>query len=142
MAKKNDTSVMTLLQYDRTNTYVSSGRKVSPTLSIGRTGGFSLNKAAVDMLKAKQGSSLAFLQDENNPSDWYIRFVGANGFELRIDSKGSALFNSAMLKQKLFDSIEYTEASGAMSLAEQIEGPDGKAMWPVLTSSIACNARK
>ncbi len=133
MAKKNDT--ITLLQYDKTNT-LTTGRTAVARLGIARNGAFVFNPTATSLLKAKDGSQLVFLQDENSPSDWYVRFVGKDGFEVRLDKGGRALINSAVLKEKLFESIGYTYESGTMHVGEQLEGPDGKAMWPLITSSI------
>jgi hypothetical protein len=141
MAKKNDTPTISLLQYDRTN-IISNPRGSTPRISIGRTGKFSLNKAAVELTHGKAGSTMVLLQDENNVSDWYLRFGGKDGFPLRAESSGQLSFNATGLKDVLFASVEWTYGSAVCQVGEPMEGPDDKMMWPIVTKGMQFRVRK
>lgn len=60
---------MKLKKYDSS---LQSTRTGEPRISFDDKGVIRINKTAVEALGLKPGDKIAFLMDEENPTDWYI----------------------------------------------------------------------
>ena len=101
-----------------------------------KTGVFTLNRAAINKLDLKHGDMVQFHQDEDNPEDWYIEKVKANGFVLREAGKSCNLvFNSKPLALSIFESVAYEKSGGRMPIGEEfIHGKSH--LWAVVTAKL------
>lgn len=112
---------MKLKSYNTTNT---SGRTSKALISISKTGLFRFSKGAIDVLGIKAGDQVQFLQDEEDPENWYLEIVKKDGFPLResynADLSG-LLTNASGVRHHLFNSVAYLGAQGRVYIGEQIE---------------------
>lgn len=90
----------------------SNVRTVVSTICINlKTGRIRLNPPAIDLLQLKPKDSIAFAQDEENPTDWFLK-KDAKGFTVTIkNDRGtlSAYINSKKLAYNFMKSISKTE---------------------------------
>lgn len=69
-------------------------------------GHFSLSQKVGRRLGLSDGSRIELLQDEQYPSDWYIRRTSAKeGFQLYQDGRGALVFDSSALKDLLLRTV-------------------------------------
>ena len=60
-----------------------------PFISFSTNGSFHLSPRAAQMLKAKEGSKIVFMQDTQYPSDWYARIAKPDENGFLLESKGA-----------------------------------------------------
>lgn len=96
--------------YDTTNSKVRSGGKA--TIHISPKGAISLSGGAVKRMDLKILSRIEIAQDQNRPTDWYIRSSSErHAFPLR-QNKGSKsrIFNNSYLAKKILESVGLNES--------------------------------
>lgn len=74
--------------------YTTTGLKALKgmvTVSFNNHGGIFFNGQAKTALGLKPGDKIVFLQDEENPSDWYLKVDDEKGAELRENTTGHGL---------------------------------------------------
>lgn len=74
-----------------------------------KSGVFSFNKTAAEILELKAGDQVMLHQDEDEPENWYLEQVKEDGFPLRINQKekyASLTFNSAPMAKHMFDVVD------------------------------------
>lgn len=105
-----------------------------PSVNIGYTSGIVyFNEAAKALANLKAGDKIEFLQDEDNPKDWYFA-KSVDGFELR-DKKNSKgiMVQSSKITKELLHSIEVYKPA-TMRIAEAIPFDERK-LFPIITKS-------
>jgi len=107
---------MKLREFNTENTVVS--RNTTPSLHINtKTGLFTINKGASEILGLSDKDQVAFHQNEEVPDEWYIEKVKEKGFAIRDseskNSSNSLLFNNTTLARKLFESVGYHAGGGS-----------------------------
>lgn len=105
-----------------------------PSVNIGYTSGIIyFNESAKQLTNIKAGDKIEFLQDEDNPKDWYLA-KSENGFEVRDKkkSKGVLVQSSKIVKELLHSIDVYKPAT--MRIAEAIPF-DGRKLFPIITKS-------
>jgi hypothetical protein len=95
-----------LREFNASNTQVI--RNGNPSMSINhKTGVFSINQQASSLIGLKAGDQIQFLQDENEPENWYMEKVKSEGFALRANSNitPGLLFNNTSIGRKVIDGL-------------------------------------
>ena len=76
------------------------------TFNMTHNGHFSLSQRVGRRLGLSDGSRIELLQDEQYPSDWYIRKTSAKeGFQLHQDGRGALVFDCSSLKDLLLRTV-------------------------------------
>jgi hypothetical protein len=76
---------MKLKEYNSNNV---KRKKSRPSISLHTNGVIGLSAALVQTLGIKEGTMLSFLQDEENPTNWYLKMEAIDGFPVkRVNSK-------------------------------------------------------
>jgi hypothetical protein len=131
---------MKLKEFNSENCISSTSRVSAPTIMLDtKTGGFRLNKAAVNHLALKAGAQVKFHQDEDNPDEWYVEVVKEKGFVLRAGTganKECLTFNNAKLAREICDSVAYTGRSGRVLIAGQPTPVEKRKLFGLLTSGL------
>ena len=76
-----------------------------------RSGLFSFNKAATEVLGLVAGDLIVLHQDEDIPENWYLEKVKSDGFALRskADTTFPMMMNNAALLHEMISSVEFPE---------------------------------
>lgn len=130
---------MKLKRFDPIST--PSPRDNKPRIGVSNTGVWRANKQAGDMLKLKTGSQMLMLQDEKEPTNWYLAPVKSGGFP--VYSKDNAFFwSSQVTKKSLMASLEVEHPSGSMLLGSEPTKHDGLLLYPLITSTLVYQPRR
>lgn len=126
---------MKLKEFNSENTVTVRSDK--PSLHINtKTGLFNFSKAACDLLNIKDGDRIAFYQDEEEPTDWYIEKVTTEkGFPLRAKdniTKGLLFSNTTMARAIVFSVKEIV--SGKVAIATEPTKIGNRKLWALLTA--------
>lgn len=130
---------MKLKVFNTQNCVTKAGKKYPPALNIRFDGRITLNDALIKKLNLKAGDKIEFSHDEENPTYWLLSICKNDaGFALYSKFKSCALsIHSAVLAQKIFDSVEATAASSltikVAPFPQQIKKID---YYELLTSSM------
>lgn len=127
--------------YDRKST---GGRTKLATVPIIRItfklGRVSLNEKAVDMLMLRDCARILFIQDQDNPRDWYIMKTNSiNGFELRNYKFDKFNFVSKKLTESIRKSLSLSisdHGSTTFLLATQPTITAEHYMYAIITKNI------
>lgn len=113
---------MKLKTFNATN--VVMVRSFTPGIGVNsKSGLFTINRAACDEIGLKEGDFIQFLQDEEEPENWFIEKVKDTGFQLRGkgDEKSALSFNNTTMVRKIFDSVAYVKEAGRLLLGEPVK---------------------
>jgi hypothetical protein len=126
---------MKLIKFDKTNCAATT-RKGENAITVRRCGTISLNIGCLRLTKLKAGDSIAILQDEQNPEDWYIA-KDPDGFTLRNGSKASKclIANNSSFVNKMLDALGiHTESGVRFQLAPQPTKEGNMILHGIITS--------
>jgi hypothetical protein len=125
---------MKLKKYDAS---VQSTRTGEPRISFDDKGVIRINKTAVQAIGLKAGDKVSFLQDEENPTDWYLS-KDKDGFPTRdVNDSGGLVINSSKTRNDFYASLfEANEEEGRRSfpLAIEPEKNNGMLLYAILTA--------
>ena len=114
----------------------SHARPGKPTINFNKKGPISISKTAVQKLNVSPETPVAFLQDEENPKDWYITVGGdKDGFKVRYAENGACIFNSSYLSQTLLRSLGISTNSSFLIATEPTELFLGQNGYAIITKS-------
>lgn len=101
-----------------------------------------INSAARSMVALKPADRIVFVQNEDEPTDWYFRKATEkeDGYMLR-DYNGKAkvdtlLFNSAKLVSVICDSLGFKGNSTKCNISNEPIEIDGQVYWQLITGMI------
>ncbi len=109
-----------------------------PRLHIDKRGTFSFNKVACENMGLKIGDYLEFIQDKDNPSDWYIvKSEKGKGIQLNKSTSGQLKLSSMHLSIIIRRSIEWHDRETSLHFLVAYEPVtiDDEEMWAIITSS-------
>lgn len=129
---------MKLKTYNKTNTLTKD--RGTPAISITHTGVFRVSTVLAEEMKLQEGDQVALAQDEDEPKDWYLHKVKADGFPIHI-SGGGHVFSALGITRQMMELIEFKHKTGRMIVGEKITH-DKVQMWPLILSSLKNTARK
>jgi len=129
---------MKLKEFNAENTKTSRGGG-SKTPSIGinlKTGLFSINKTACELMDIKADDQVIILQDEEDKANWYLEKVKTKGFQVRSKAEitTGALFNNTILARAIADSVEFKGKSGKVIIAGKPTALDKRKLWGLILS--------
>jgi len=103
-----------------TTTVISPRNQKNPALTIHRKGSIRFNRSAVDKLKLQEGEQIAFVQDEEDPSNWYLT-RSDKGWKVRKLVSNEMIIQSSLLVATLlpFLQIESDAKSKSVLFAGQ-----------------------
>lgn len=127
---------MKLLKFNTTN-MSSAIRKGEASIRFSRQGQITITKYGVSKIGLKVSDKIALLQDEDNPSDWYLTFDKKEGFSLRETGKsGSLAFNNAAMANALLDSLRLDVSSMGFKLVTEPQTYEGNVkLYTILTAA-------
>lgn len=106
------------------------------SIVLSKAGQIRFNKVLSDKLGLKEGSTVAFYEDEEEPGDWYIKPNSAAGFALRKDVSSSLLFNSKCLSDAIKNSVGKPASSKVViPVGGSLESPDGSLIFALITNA-------
>lgn len=106
------------------------------SIILSKAGQIRFNKGLSDKLGLKEGSTLAFFEDEEESGDWYIKPNSTAGFALRKDASSSLLFNSKCLSDAIKSSVNKSASSKVViPVGGSIESPDGSLIFALITNA-------
>lgn len=125
-----------------TVTCQSKGKDVKPFIHINtKTGLFTINKAACELIGAAKENHVILHQNESEPTEWFMQIITAkksDGFTLREKheiSKG-LLFNNTSLTRAIADSVEFTGISGRLFIGEKINVKGVGELHTIITAGL------
>lgn len=130
-------NIMNLNQLNRET--VKSIRRGKSSLIISKAGSFTFSKNAVKNLLLQDGDYIEFIQDVDNPKDFYItKSNKKNGYKLRRHSSlmSAISFNSVAIASLIFKSLHISGKKSISCLVSPepiIE--NGNKIWAIITSS-------
>lgn len=95
--------------------------RTEPFVSFMKTGLILISKPAAQLLGVEAGDQIQFLQDTDNPKDWYIEKVKEDGFTLRRNAAGGLITNSLPIKKIMFESVGYDGEQGKVTIGEEVQ---------------------
>lgn len=115
----------------------------NPFVSINiKTGVFSLNNAACELLKVQHGDNVVMHQDEEETLDWYFEKVKSNGYQLRgkNGTVSPLCFNNTGLSKLLLDCVEMPEDATSIKfpIAKEATEFEGNQLFGILLTSGTC----
>lgn len=128
---------MKLKTFNLSNT-PSAGRTQLPQIGVNiKSGLIRINKAACELTKLAAADQLVFLQDEDEPGDWYLEIVKKDGFPLRVKENQPGMFSqSVSIVRNIYVSMEYKKLSGIIRIAKEPVKLDKRLLWPLLTTNL------
>lgn len=130
---------MKLKEFNAANIQSNKPASTTPFIQVNtKTGLFNINRAACEVVGVKNNDQLQFLQDEENPEEWFVEKVKKDGFVIREKEaigKGN-LFNSTALARLIFKSVNCEYYSGRILIGEQVKELKGRNVFRLVTSSI------
>lgn len=104
-----------------------------PSVNVGyKSGVLYFNIAAKEAAKLQPGDKIEFLQDEENPKDWYFS-KSDNGLLVRAKNAKGAEIQSSKLAKEILHSIDVYKPA-TMRIGEPLM-LDGKLLFPIITKS-------
>lgn len=100
-----------------------------------KSGTITFNKTAVEKLQFSGGVKVEFFQDEEEDGDWYFTQT-KTGFNVRMKTDNSMIFNSTFLIKKIFDSMAYEKHTGTCMIGAEPVKHDKVSYWPLITSTL------
>lgn len=110
-----------------------------PCININvKVGLFRLNPEAQKLVNLQDGDQIVFLQDEEDPANWYLEKVKEKGFVLRMkETSGKGLvFNNIAVGRQIADSVAFTGNSGKCLIAGEATEFKKRQLWGVLTGTL------
>lgn len=105
-----------------------------------KAGILSFSKEASKMLQFNSTTKVVMLQDEDIPTDWYVKITKAeNGFPLRKkDEKIEYCFNSTPLAKAILASLKTDKdtpvyKAAGFKISKMAVEFKGEAYWPIIT---------
>jgi hypothetical protein len=105
-----------------------------------KAGILSFSKEASRILQFNSTTKVVMLQDEDLPSDWYVKITEAeNGFPLRKkDEKTEYCFNSTPLCKAVLASLKTDKTTpvykaAGFKISKQSVEFEGETYWPIIT---------
>jgi len=110
-----------------------------PTIRFAKQGTITLASTLTKKIGLKENDSIEFIQDEENPRDWYLKKAyKEKGFSLRTYNKstGALITNSIVMVNKFLESIDKKNAKsvGCLVATEPTE-VEGLKLYAIITSS-------
>lgn len=91
------------------------------------------------MMDINIGSRINFLQDEENPTNWYLCKATSSGFELRGKNTSSsncvAVLQCIPLVRKIFNSIDFLKNTGKCLVGTEPININGIPHYEIITAS-------
>jgi hypothetical protein len=110
-----------------------------PCISINvKVGLFRLNPEAQKLVNLQDGDQIVFLQDEEDPANWYLEKVKEKGFVLRMkETAGKGLvFNNIAVGRQIAESVAFTGKSGKCLIAGEATEFKKRQLWGVITGTM------
>lgn len=125
------TKEVKFLQYDKSNVEVRRARiSRPPFIALSKSGLIRLNKSLCELLNVDEDTRLAFLQDSDKKSNWYLRTDDPEGFPLRVNGN-SAGFSAISLRTTIIESMDLVDGHLSIPIGpEQVIS--GIKVWPLL----------
>jgi hypothetical protein len=103
-----------------------------------KAGLFRLNPEAQQLVNLKDGDQVVFLQDEEDPANWYLEKVKEKGFVLRMkETSGKGLvFNNRAVAKEIAESVSFTGHSGKCLIAGEATEFKKRQLWGVITGTL------
>ena len=117
---------MKLKSFTKPDKAVASRLSPIATFSISKANVISFNKVACEVLDIKPDNFIEFLNDEDEPRDWYFRKTNADnptGFKLRELKGGGVAISNTILALAIRASVKHGDDSLKYRVATQ---PDEK----------------
>jgi hypothetical protein len=92
-----------------------------PQIRINHAGMIMLNKRFVEKANLKPGDKVNIYQDEDKPTDWYLKSTDEDqGVQMR-DYKGGLVFNASVIARRIMESVNITEKSVVFKMGTEPE---------------------
>lgn len=127
---------MNLKEYNRINIF--KGRKDSkPFITMQqRNGVFTISKEASKVIGIENGGMVQLVQDEEEPTSWYIEKVAKDGFNVRVYRNDHSLcFNCAALVRAILASCGGEEMYNRCPIGEPVK-VGKRTLWTIVTAAI------
>lgn len=127
---------MKLKQFNR-QTVVKGCKDKKPFLSMQtRNGVVSMSKGAATLLGVGRDDMVQIIQDEDNPTEFYIEKVDSDGFLLRsYDNHQALCFNCAEVVRAIIRSRNGSDGYQRLPIGESVE-LEGRTLWTIITAAI------
>lgn len=132
---------MKLKTFNPLTTPVARGQHTkAPSIHVNiKTGLFTLNKTAAELIGVIDGNMVQIHQNEDDPQEWFIEKVKKDGFIVRANSKEgivfSYLFNNATIARMIFQAMKTDKTSGRVIVGEEVK-VDGHKLFTLVTASL------
>ncbi|OSZ79302.1 hypothetical protein CAP35_13900 [Chitinophagaceae bacterium IBVUCB1] len=108
-------------------------RQKASTIRLQRKGANIISDLAVESIGLKAGDKVSLVQDEDNPSDWYLMIDEQEGFTLRADKDSKHLsFNCAALSNTVLDACFDNVFSATFKLITEPNKSGGVNYYPII----------
>ena len=108
--------------------------KYYPFIRLSTKGATAICMDIVKELGLEQGDTVSFLQNKEEPKDWYLLFGDKNGFVLRGDKKSKSLFfNQTENARIVFKSLALTCISARFKVDTTPVEVEGMKLYAMLT---------
>lgn len=84
-------------------------------------------------MEVKDGSCIAIHQDNENPADWYLEVLKADGIKLREKDTNGLLFNCTSAIQSMMDEFSWEGVSMSCKISLTPNEETGVKLWCILT---------
>lgn len=129
---------MNLKTYNAENCRASRSNR--PVIGINvKSGVFSINREAADLMGLKSGDKVEIHQDQDNEGDWYLAKSNGVGFPVRMPKDDAArvlVFNNTRLCRAIADSVVYTGRSGKLLVGTDPVTYEKVKYWPLITANL------
>lgn len=121
----------------------SYNQKNASKLRVGRLsvrftkkGAILFSAKATKLICIDKDSYIEFLQDEDSPQDWYIKKSNEEiGLRCRHAANSSIMVNSAIVSNKILESINNINESVGFLISKKPIKVDDEELWLIITSS-------
>jgi hypothetical protein len=127
---------MKLITFDASSCKAS--RIGESTIRLHKSGLTTFTKTAVEKLNLEVGQQVAIVQDEENPTDWYLVLDAENGFALREYANGALMFCNAFIAKTIIDFMDVNTKSISFKLGKMIDH-EGMKLSAILIGSASYN---
>ena len=113
----------------------NSARKAikQPSFRVHKNGCMTLNGSLVRLLKLKEDSKLAILQDEEHPNEWYL-YVCSEGFKLhQLPGTDAMKIYNGLVANELLRSCKLYEDSYQMIVSAEPQMIEEMSLFAILT---------
>ncbi len=131
---------MKFKRYNET-TFPKGATSGTPNISFSRSGTITLNSVAVNALQINAEERIEFIQDEDNPEDWYILKSSDGGYTLRqqTEKTTAVMIQNKGLITHIARELGHAVPFGCL-VSVQCVHIDDMELWPIITKSAKSTA--